>query len=113
MDLVSIEYACFGEGISSLIPERMGTYFSYALGDVCTLLGFSGHPLFPKERCFEGAAANLKGNSTQLNHASVKRGVKRFHVATWWGVCSYRKLKLKKGDRIRRNVCPICGLLGC
>jgi hypothetical protein len=45
----------------------------------------------------------------QLNHASVKNGVKRFHVATWWGVCSYRKLKLEKGDRIRRNVCPICG----
>lgn len=45
----------------------------------------------------------------QLNHASVKRGVNRFHVATWFGTCSYRRLKLKKGDRIRRGVCPICG----
>ena len=25
----------------------------------------------------------------QLNHASVKVGVERFHVATWWGVVSY------------------------
>jgi hypothetical protein len=43
----------------------------------------------------------------QLNHASVRRGVKRFHVATWFGTCSYRKMKLKKGDRIPRNTCPI------
>jgi len=46
----------------------------------------------------------------QLNHASVKRGVTRFHVARWFGTCSYRKLKLKKGDRIPRNKCPICGM---
>ena len=45
----------------------------------------------------------------QLNHASVKRGVSRFHVVTWFGICSYRRLKLKKGDRIRRDVCPLCG----
>jgi hypothetical protein len=45
----------------------------------------------------------------QLNHASIKRGATRFHVATWFGVCSYRKLKLKKGSRIQRNKCPICG----
>ena len=30
----------------------MDTCFSYALGNVWTLHGFSGHPLFPKERCF-------------------------------------------------------------
>lgn len=42
----------------------------------------------------------------QLNHASVKRGVKRFHVATWWGVCSYRKLKVTV--EYKKSVCPIC-----
>jgi hypothetical protein len=42
----------------------------------------------------------------QLNHASVKRGVKRFHVATWFGVCSYHKLKVTL--EIRKSVCPIC-----
>jgi hypothetical protein len=40
------------EGIVVCFPERMGKCFSYALGNVWTLLGFSGHPLFPKERCF-------------------------------------------------------------
>lgn len=42
----------------------------------------------------------------QLNHSSIKRGVKRFHVAVWWGVCSYRKLKVKV--HVKKDVCPIC-----
>jgi hypothetical protein len=42
----------------------------------------------------------------QLNHASVKVGVKRFHVATWWGVVSYRKLKVSA--EFKKRVCPIC-----
>jgi len=42
----------------------------------------------------------------QLNHASVKVGVVRFHVATWFGVCSYRKLKVTV--EMRKSVCPIC-----
>lgn len=43
----------------------------------------------------------------QLNHSSVKKGVKRFHVATWFGVCSYRKLKVVVEDK--KRVCSICG----
>ena len=42
----------------------------------------------------------------QLNHASVKKNVKRFHVATWFGVCSYRKLKVTAEKR--KDLCPIC-----
>jgi hypothetical protein len=42
----------------------------------------------------------------QLNHSTIKHGVKRFHVATWFGVCSYRKLKVSVEHR--RRVCPIC-----
>jgi len=42
----------------------------------------------------------------QLNHASIKAKVRRFHVATWFGVCSYRRLKVKVERK--RNVCPIC-----
>jgi hypothetical protein len=42
----------------------------------------------------------------QLNHASIKRGVVRFHVATWFGCCSYRKLKVTV--EMRKAVCPIC-----
>ena len=43
----------------------------------------------------------------ELNHASVKVGVKLFHVATWFGTCSYRKLKVTAESR--KGVCPICG----
>jgi len=44
----------------------------------------------------------------QLNHASIKRGVSRFHVATWFGVCSYRKMKVKAKPKKQQDVCPIC-----
>lgn len=70
-------------------------------------------------RCFEkdgyivvvlGKRKSVFGTAWySLNHASVKRGVTRFHVVTWFGTSSYRRLKLKKADRIRRDVCPICG----
>jgi hypothetical protein len=42
----------------------------------------------------------------QLNHASVKRNSEQFRVATWFGVCSYRKLKVT--PELRKEVCPIC-----
>lgn len=42
----------------------------------------------------------------QLNHASLKVGVRRFHAATWFGVCSYRKLRVTK-ERAE-ELCPIC-----
>jgi hypothetical protein len=43
----------------------------------------------------------------QLTHASIRKDVKRFHVATWFGNCSYRKLKVSA--EYREKVCPICG----
>jgi hypothetical protein len=43
----------------------------------------------------------------QLNHASVDSSMKRFHVSTWFGVCSYRKLKVTVEKR--KELCPICG----
>jgi len=42
----------------------------------------------------------------QLNHASIKVGVKRFHVATWFGVASYVKAKVEAVKN--KVVCPIC-----
>ena len=42
----------------------------------------------------------------QLNHASIKVGVRRFHVVTWFGNCSYRKLKVTA--EMRKQACPIC-----
>lgn len=44
----------------------------------------------------------------QLNHSSIVRGAKRAQVATWFGVCAKNKVHLEKGDRIRKDVCPIC-----
>jgi hypothetical protein len=42
----------------------------------------------------------------QLSHASYKVTAKRANVVTWWGTCSYRRLKVK----IEKEscVCPIC-----
>jgi hypothetical protein len=48
----------------------------------------------------------------QLHHASVRRGSnsKKSRVATWFGVCSYRKLKLINGKDVGiKHKCPICG----
>jgi hypothetical protein len=45
----------------------------------------------------------------QLNHASIKRGSKTSHAATWFGVCSYRKLRLINGKDVGvKHKCPIC-----
>jgi len=42
----------------------------------------------------------------QLHHSSIDVTKKRFHVATWFGVCSYRKLKVTVEKR--KELCPIC-----
>lgn len=42
----------------------------------------------------------------QLNHATVRVGIRRFHVATWFGVCGCSKLK---GEKVKAVVsCPAC-----
>ena len=43
----------------------------------------------------------------QLNHSTIRTNVKRPHACTWFGVCSYRKLKVKVEKR--KSLCPICG----
>ncbi len=42
----------------------------------------------------------------QLEYASYKVGVVRFHVATWFGCVSYRKFKYTVEKR--KELCPIC-----
>jgi hypothetical protein len=46
----------------------------------------------------------------QLNHCSIRRGGKKSHAATWFGVCSYRKMKLTNGEKDVgiKHRCPIC-----
>jgi hypothetical protein len=43
----------------------------------------------------------------QLNHSAIRTNVKRPHACTWFGVCSYRKLKVKVEKQ--KSYCPICG----
>jgi len=42
----------------------------------------------------------------QLHHSSIKKGVRRFRVVSWFGVASYRKLKVTV--EYRKSICPIC-----
>jgi len=42
----------------------------------------------------------------QLNHATIRIGIRRFHVVTWHGICSYRKFK---SEKVMVEVsCPAC-----
>ena len=43
----------------------------------------------------------------QLNHSTIRTNVKRPQACTWFGVLSYRKLKVKVEKR--KSLCPICG----
>jgi hypothetical protein len=43
----------------------------------------------------------------QLNHSTIRTNVKRPHACTWFGVYSYRRLKVKVEKR--KSLCPICG----
>ena len=43
----------------------------------------------------------------QLSHASIRTDSKRPQVVTWFGICSYRKLKVKYVPK--QAVCPYCG----
>ena len=43
----------------------------------------------------------------QLNHATIRLGIKRFHAVTWFGVCGNRKFK---SDKLKAEaVCIACG----
>ena len=45
----------------------------------------------------------------QLNHCSIRRGSKKSHAATYFGVCSYGKLKPINAEYVGiKQKCPIC-----
>jgi len=49
----------------------------------------------------------------QLNHASIDVSKKRARVVTWFGVCSYHRLKVsdevkKAWIEKRKQICPVC-----
>lgn len=46
----------------------------------------------------------------QLSHCSLRRGVKRQNVVTWFGLCGRRKLKVPKSVFCKvEHRCKICG----
>ena len=60
-----------------------------------------------RKKSYYGNKPNVFGTAVyQLDHSSIRKGSVRFHVATWFGVCSYRKLKVTA--ETRKSVCPIC-----
>lgn len=65
---------------------------------------------YEKDCCIfkvKGERRTLWGTARyQLDHSGVDVTKKRFHVAVWFGCCSYRKLKVKVEDR--KSVCPCC-----
>ena len=76
--------------------------------------GFVVEVMGEREKVFAEYRVNSKSEYNifgtvyyQLNHSSIDVTKKRFHVAVWFGVCSYRKLKVTKEKR--KELCPICG----
>ena len=118
---------------------RLGKPFGWYPSPHFHVLGFVGGEGFGRCRCCKGAdcyACNgfegvtrrenkkdgwvvkvLEKRKTvggtcwyQLNHCSIRRGSKKSHAATWFGVCSYRKLKLINGKDVGiKHKCAICG----
>jgi hypothetical protein len=43
----------------------------------------------------------------QLNHATIRTGIKRFHAVTWFGNCGNRKFKALPSKV--KNACHVCG----
>jgi hypothetical protein len=44
----------------------------------------------------------------QLNHATIRVGLKRFHAVTWYGCCSNRMYSSAKFISKAEDVCPVC-----
>lgn len=45
----------------------------------------------------------------QLNHATMRVGLHRSHIVTWFGICGNSKKKVKSKKLKAKAVCPACG----
>jgi hypothetical protein len=45
----------------------------------------------------------------QMNHATIRVGLKRFHAVTWFGICGYNNFKREKAKVEVGVPCPACG----
>jgi len=61
-----------------------------------------------REKSYYDGKENIFGTAFyQLNHATVRLGVKRFHAVTWFGSCANRKFAGEKP--MSEDLCPVCG----
>jgi len=69
--------------------------------------GYIVRVMAKRKKSYYGDKPNIFGTAWyQLDHSTIDTTKERFHVVTWFGVCSYRKFKL---TRLRRKrLCPIC-----
>jgi hypothetical protein len=81
-------------------------------GDCASCTGFKGREVreYAKDRYLVkvlGERETVFGTAWyQLNHSTIRYGIKRFQVVTWFGVVSYSKLKTPK---VKAEVlCPAC-----
>jgi len=81
-------------------------------GDCKSCIGFKGREVrgYAKDKILVKVLAEREtvfGTAYyQLNHATVRLGVKRFHVVTWFGICATRMFK--SAEVKAKIVCPIC-----
>jgi len=61
-----------------------------------------------REKSYYDGEDNIFGTAFyQLNHATIRLGVKRFHVVTWFGSCGNRKFS---GEKLMAEPkCLVCG----
>lgn len=71
--------------------------------------GFLIKVLEKRNKSYYSDKPNIGGTAFyQLTHASVLKGVERFHVWRWWGVCAYNKGGIEEGE-VKPLGCLICG----
>jgi hypothetical protein len=81
-------------------------------GDCRSCSGFKGREVreYEKDRYIVkvlGERKTVYGTAFyQLNHSTIRLGVKRYQSVTWFGVCSYRMFKSAKVES--ENSCPAC-----
>jgi len=91
-------YACDGS-----VGKFYRAYRSdgYSKGYIVEVMG-------KRKKSYYGDKPNIMGTAVyQLDHATIDVTKKRFHVASWFGVASYRKFRLT--SLRRKSLCPICG----
>jgi hypothetical protein len=81
-------------------------------GDCRSCSGFNGREVRGFEK--DGYIVKVMGERKtvfgtawyQLNHSTIRTNVQRPHACTWFGVCSYRRLKVTVEKR--KHICKIC-----